>query len=126
MALDKTTTLILDSVTVAANTYSAASSYVDLSTAVDFCVGYTMTFGSGATLGARIDLFADPTGATPDFTIGTYDDPVDSGDIAADASHTVKGTIQLNRSPKYVKARVHNLDSSSITLCSLYSTPQTP
>jgi hypothetical protein len=126
MALDKTATLILDSVTVAGSANSVASTYVDLSTAVDFCIGYTMTFGAGATLGAVIDLFADPTGTTPDFTIGAYDDPVDSGDIAADASHTVNGTVQLNRSPKYVKARVRNLDSASITACSLYATPQTP
>jgi hypothetical protein len=126
MALDKTTTLILDSVTVAANTYSAASSYVDLSTAVDFNISYDLTFGAGAVNGARIDLFCDPTGTTPDFTIGTYDDAIDSGDIAADASHRVKGSIQLNRSPKYVKAKVYNLDSSSITACSLYATPQTP
>ena len=126
MALDKTATLILGPVTVAQSANSTASSYIDLSTAVDFCVSGTLTFGVGATLGARIDLFADPTGTTPDFTIGAYDLPVDSADIPANASKTVSFTAQLNRSPKYVKVRVYNHDAVSITACSLYATPQTP
>lgn len=126
MALDKTATNILNAVTVAATSYSSASSGVDLSNAVDFAIGYQMTFAAGSTLGARIDLFGDPEGTALDFTIGSYDDPVDSGDIAADAGHTVKGIIQLNRSPKYVKAKVYNLDSVSITACSLWAIPQKP
>lgn len=126
MALDKTATNILNAVTVAATSYSSASTGVDLSDAVDFAIGYQMTFAAGATLGARIDLFGDPLGATLDFTIGTYADAVDSADVAADAGHTVQGIVQLNRSPKYVKAKVYNLDSVSITACSLWSIPQTP
>ena len=126
MALDKTATNILNAVTVAATSYSSASSGVDLSNAVDFAIGYQMTFAAGATLGARVDLFGDPRGATLDFTIGTYADAVDSADVAADAGHTVQGIVQLNRSPKYVKAKVYNLDSVSITACSLWAIPQTP
>lgn len=126
MALNKIGTKILDAVTVAAASYSAASSGVDLSDAVDFAIGYQMTFGTGATLGARIDLFGDPAAGTLDFTIGAYDDPVDSGDVAADATRTVSSVIQLNRSPKYVKAKVYNLDSVAITACSLWAIPQTP
>ncbi len=126
MALNKTPIKILDAVTVSAASYSAASSYVDLSDAVDFAVGYQITFAAGATLGARIDLFADPAGATADFTIGSYDDAVDSGDIAADAGHTVKGVVQLNRSSKYVKIKVYNLDSVAITACYAWAIPQRP
>lgn len=126
MALDKTATNILNAVTVAAASYSSASSGVDLSNAVDFAIGYQMTFAAGATLGARVDLFGDPEGTTLDFTIGTYADAVDSADVAADAGHTVQGIVQLNRSPKYVKAKVYNLDSVSITACSLWAIPQTP
>lgn len=126
MALNKTGTNILNAVTVAAGAYSTASSGVDLSSAVDFAVGYQMTFAAGATLGARIDLFGDPEGGTLDFTVGTYADAVDSADVAADAGHTVQGVVQLNRSPKYVKAKVFNLDSVSITACSLWSIPQVP
>lgn len=126
MALNKTATNILNAVTVAATSYSSASSGIDLSDAVDFAIGYKMTFGAGATLGARIDLFGDPEGNTLDFTVGSYADAVDSADIAADAGHTVQGVVQLNRSPKYVKAKVYNLDSVSITACSLWAIPQTP
>ena len=126
MALGKTATLISDAITVSATSYGAASDGVDLSSAVDFVIGYQMTFNASATLGARIDLFADPTGATLDFTIGTYADAVDSADIAADAGHQVQGVIQLNRSAKYVKVKVYNLDAVSITSCSLWAIPQTP
>lgn len=126
MALSKTATNILDAVTVSASSYSAASSGVDLSDAVDFAIGYQMTFNAAAVNGARIDLFGDPEGATLDFTIGTYADAVDSADIGADAGHQVQGIVQLNRSPKYAKARVFNLDTVSITACSLWSIPQTP
>lgn len=126
MALNKTATNVLNAVTVAATSYSSASSGIDLSDAVDFAIGYQMTFGAGATLGARIDLFGDPEGNTLDFTVGSYADPVDSADIAADAGHTVQGVVQLNRSPKYVKAKVYNLDSISITACSLWAIPQAP
>lgn len=126
MALGKTATLISDAITVSATSYGAASSGVDLSSAVDFAIGYQMTFNAAATLGARIDLFGDPTGGTLDFTIGTYADAVDSADIAADGGHQVQGVVQLNRSAKYVKAKVYNLDSVSITSCSLWAIPQTP
>jgi hypothetical protein len=126
MALGKTATNVLNAVTVSATANSTASSGIDLSSAVDFALGYQMTFNAAATLGARIDLFGDPAGATLDFTIGTYADAVDSADITPDAGHQVQGVVQLNRSAKYVKARVYNLDSVSITACSLWAIPQTP
>lgn len=126
MALSKTATKIIDNVTVAASSYSSESTGVDLSDAVDYAVGYQMTFNASAVNGARIDLFADSSGASSSFSIGSYDDPVDSGDVAADAGHTVNGVIQLNRSPKYVKIKVYNLDTVSITACSIWSIPQTP
>lgn len=126
MALSKTATNVLDAVTVTASSYSTPSSGIDLSDAVDFAMGYQMIFNQGAVKGARIDLFGDPAGATLDFTIGTYADATDSADIEADAGHQVQGVVQLNRSAKYVKAKVFNLDTVSITSCSLWAIPQKP
>lgn len=127
MALSKTISTILSNGTAAASGNSAASSYVDLSTAVDFGIGYKMTFHGSASLGAIIELYADPTGGTADFTIGTYADPCDAGDVAVDAGHAVEGFIPLNRAAKYTKARVHNNDTGqSITAIYLYAHVQTP
>lgn len=127
MALGKTPTLILDNVTIAANTASAASTGVDLGDAVDFGIGYQMTFNASATKGARIDLYADPAGASVSFTVGTYADPCDSGDVQVDAGHQVQGFVQLQRAARYVKAKVVNLDTGqSITGCSLWAQVQKP
>ena len=127
MALSKTVTPILNSATMAANSSSSASTGVDLSQAVDFGIGYQMTFNASATKGARIDLYADPEGASISFTIGTYADPCDSGDVAVDAGHQVQGFVQMQRAAKYVRAKVTNLDTGqSITGCSLWAIVQTP
>ncbi len=127
MALSKTVTTVLSNVTAAAGSNSSASSGIDLSTAVDFGIGFKMTFNASATAGATIELYADPTGSNSDFTIGTYDDPADAGDVAVDAGHQVQGFIPLNRAAKYTKARVKNLDGSySITGIYLYSIVQAP
>lgn len=127
MALSKTPTLILDNVTIAANTPSAASTGVDLGDAVDFGIGYQMTINALATKGARIDLFADPAGASVSFTVGTYADACDSGDVQVDAGHQVQGFVQLQRAARYVKAKVVNLDTGqSITACSLWAQVQKP
>jgi hypothetical protein len=127
MALSKTPFLILDNVTIAANSASAASTGVDLNDAVDFGIGYQMTFHASATKGARIDLYADPAGASQNFTIGTYADPCDSGDVQVDAGHQVQGFIQMQRAARYVRARVVNLDTGqAITGCSLWAIVQKP
>lgn len=130
MALDKIGTKVLDNVTVAAQSYSAtASSYFDLSDAVDFAVGYEVTFNSAASLGIRIDLFAEKAFTTPDFTIGSYDNPVDSIDVVPNLNqkgHVVAGVVQMNRCPKYGKLKIYNYDSVSVTACSLWVAPQTP
>ncbi len=127
MALTKTVSTIASNVTVAANTLGAASTGVDLSGAVDFGIGYKMTFNASATLGATIELYADPEGADVDFTVGTYDDPTDAADVAVDAGHQAMGFIPLSRSAKYVKAKVRNLDTGqSITGIYLYATVQEP
>jgi hypothetical protein len=127
MALTKTISTIQSNVTVAANTLGAASTGVDLSGAVDFGIGYKMTFNGSATLGAVIELYADPEGAAVDFTVGAYDDPADAGDVAVDAGHQARGFVPLNRSAKYVKAKVRNLDTGqSITGIYLYATVQAP
>ncbi len=127
LALGKAPTLILDNVTIAANTASSASTGVDLGAAVDFGIGYQMTFNASATKGARIDLFADQAGASASFTVGTYADACDSGDVQVDSGHQVQGFIQLQRAARYVKAKVVNLDTGqSITACSLWAQVQTP
>jgi hypothetical protein len=127
MALGKTPTLILNAVTVAANSASSESTGVDLGAAVDFGIGYQMTFNASATKGARIDLYADPAGASVSFTVGGYADPCDSGDVQVDAGHQVQGFVQLQRAARFVKAKVVNLDTGqSITACSLWAQVQAP
>jgi hypothetical protein len=127
MALSKESTIILNGAAIAANSASPESTGVDLNDAVDFGIGYQMTFHTSATKGARIDLYADPAGASQSFTIGTYADPCDSGDVQVDAGHQVQGFIQMQRAPKFVRAKVVNLDSSqSLTNCSLWAIVQKP
>lgn len=126
MTLSKTPTLIISNQTVAASGVSDSTG-VDLSQTVDFGIGYQLTFNGSATLGARIDLFADPTGASVTFTIGAHADPCDAGDIALDAGSQVQGFFQMQRAAKYIKARIVNLDTAqSITAASLWSIVQQP
>lgn len=127
MALGKTPTNLISSVTVAASAVATSANGVDLSTAVDFIVGFTLTFHGSATQGARIDLFADPAGASVSFAIGSYDLAIDSGDIAVNAGHIVSGSFQMQRAAKFIKVRLVNLDTAqSITAASVWVTVQAP
>jgi len=127
MALSKTPTQIISNITVSANTASTASTGVDLNNAIDFGIGFQMTFNASATKGARIDLYADPAGASVSFTIGSYAAPCDSGDVQLSAGHQVQGFIQMQRAARYVKAKIVNLDTGqSITAASLWAHVQTP
>lgn len=127
MALSKESTIILNGAAIAGNSVSPESTGVDLSQAVDFGIGYKMAFAGTATNGARIVLYADPAGGSISFTIGAYDNPCDAEDIRVNAGKTVQGFAQMQRAPKFVRARVVNLDSSqSITNCSLWAIVQKP
>lgn len=127
MALGKTITQVITSQTIAASSSYTQATGTDLSSAVDFGVGYTLTFNAAATLGARIDVFADPAGASASFTVGAYDDAADSADVAVDAGHTVSGFVQMMRSAKFVKVRIVNLDTGqSITGASAWVQVQAP
>lgn len=127
MALSKESILILNGAAIAANSESPDSTGVDLSNAVDFGIGYQMTFSGQATKGARIDLYADPAGASISFTIGSYANPCDSGDVQINAGKTVQGFIQMQRAAKFVRAKVVNLDPGlSISGCSLWAQIQKP
>lgn len=128
MALDKTPTLILNNVTISSGASSNASSGVDLSEAVDFGIGYQLTFNgsvSSGIVGAQIELYADPSGTAVEFAVGSYADPCDSGDVMSDPGHQVQGFIPMNRAAKYVKAKVKNTSGYSITACSLWAQVQT-
>lgn len=126
MALVKTPTTLLNSVTVAASGVQDSAASLDLSAALKLNIGYTLTFNASATAGARIELYTDPTGANSSFSIGTYDDLIDSWDIAVDAGHAVNGSVRMDDSAKYVKVRLRNLDTGqTITGASLYGTIQT-
>jgi hypothetical protein len=126
MTFTKTPVKILDSVTVATSNFQTSNG-VDLGAAFDFCIGYRLTFNASATLGAEIRLFGDPEGGTLDFTIGSYANYFDVAEIPISAGHTVEGIALLQRSPRYVKARVYNLDAGqTITACSLWSILQAP
>lgn len=127
MALSKTPTKVIENVTIIASNKADQATGTDLSSAVNLVVGFTMTFNASATYGARVDLFADPAGASASFTIGTYDVAMDSCDIAVSKGHTVSGSFQMQWSAKYVKVRIVNLDSVySITAASAWVTVQTP
>lgn len=126
MALAKTPTTLLSNVTVSAAGTQTSTSSLDLSSAISLAIGFTMTFNASATSGARIEVFADPTGANTSFSVGSYDDLIDSWDIPVDAGHTVNGAVQLNHSAKYVKVRLKNLDAGyTITAAYLYGIVQT-
>ena len=86
-----------------------------------------MTFNASATYGARVELYADPQDASASFSIGTYDTPIDSEDIAVSKGNTVSGNVQMNWAAKYVKVRLVNVDTGySITAASAWVTVQTP
>lgn len=127
MALSKTPTKVIDNQTIPFSNKVDQATGTDLSSAINLVVGYTMTFHASAASGARIDLYADPAGASASFTIGAYDNPLDSGDIAVSAGHTVWGSFQMNWGAKFVKVRIVNLSTSqSITAASAWVTVQTP
>lgn|GEM_PF-858237 len=126
MALSKTVTAIISNQTISAAS-SSPSTGIDLSGSVDFGIGYQLTFSGTATLGARIDLYADPGGNSITFTVGTHADPCDAGDVALDAGSQVQGFFQMQRAAKYVKAVIVNLDTGqSITAASLWAIVQSP
>lgn len=114
MAITKTATTVFSNQTVSGYSSTTGSSSIDLTTAIDFAIGYTLTFPASGS-GARIDVYADPTGANSGFSVGTYDDPIDSYTITHDNSHTVNGMIPMNKAAKYVKIKLANLSSSNIT-----------
>jgi len=119
MALVKTPTTLISNATLTTSGTNTSASSLDLSGATDFAIGFQATFNASAASGIRIELFADPAAAYPSFAVGSYDDPVDSYDIAVDAGHIVKGVLQFNRSAKYVKVKVTNL-SSTYTVTGVY------
>jgi hypothetical protein len=126
MALAKTPQTLISNTTITTSTPAVSALSVDLSGAIDFAIGYTISFSASAisTGYARIELYADPTGANPSFSIGSYDDPVDSYDIQVDAGRTVNGVVQMNRSGKYAKVRVVNSSGQSITGVNIYAIVQ--
>lgn len=125
MAITKSATKIIDNQSAAASG-SVDSSGIDLSNAIDFAIGFEMTFNASATEGARIELYGDPEGAAASFTIGSNQEATDEYDIAVSAGNTVSGVIQMTKSMKYAKARVVNEDGSqSITAISVWAQIQT-
>lgn len=124
MALGKTPTALLSSATVTGNGSTASPNSLDLSGAIDLAVGFSMTFNSSATAGARIELYADPTGSNSAFSIGSNDQPIDSWVVTGSAGNTVNGAVPMNRSGKYVKVKVVNLSAYSITGVSIYGIVQ--
>lgn len=126
MAIATTPTTLINNVTVAASGNQDQATALDVGAGLRLDIGYTMTFNASAAAGARIELYGDPTGANASFSIGTYDNPIDSFEIPVSAGHTVNSVIRLEKAGKYVKARIVNLSSSySITGASLYGLLQT-
>lgn len=127
MALTKTASNVINNQTIAASSSATQATGTDLTSAINFKVGYTMTFNASATYGARIEVYADPQDAAASFSIGTYDNPIDAEDILVSKGHTVSGSFQMNWAAKYVKVRIVNVDTFySITAASAWVTVQTP
>lgn len=127
MALSKTVTKVIDNQTISAYSYISQATGTDLSSAINLVVSFTVTFNASANSGARIEIYADPAGASAAFTVGTYDVAMDSGDVAISKGHTVSGSFQMNWGAKFIKVRMINLDTGySITVASAWVTVQTP
>ena len=124
MALTKSRQVLISNATIASGSSLVSSGSVDLSGAIDFGIGYTMAFNASATGDARIELYADPSGANSAFSVGSYDDYVDAWDILKDPGHTVNGFCQFNRAPKYAKVKVINTTGQSLTGVYIYAIVQ--
>lgn len=125
MAITKSATNIIDNQTAAASG-SVESTGIDLSNAIDLAIGFELTFDASATGGARIELYADPEGASATFTIGANQEPTDEHDVPVSTGNTIEGVVPMVRSPKYCKIRVVNRDADySITGISVWAQVQT-
>lgn len=127
MVFGKTGTKIIDNVTVATSGIQN-STLIDLNSATDFAIGYTLTFAAGATGNVQILLFADPTGINSSFSApGTYDNYTDMLIIPVSAGNTVSGITSFQKSGRYVIAQLVNLDAvKTITAASVWSIIQSP
>jgi hypothetical protein len=125
LTFGKTGTQILTQASLAISGVSNPSSVIDLNTALDFGIGYTMTFTAACTAGANILLYGDPTAANNAFSIGAYDNYIDLFYVPFVAGQTVNGVIPMLKMAKYVRAVVVNLDTAKvITNIALYSIVQ--
>jgi len=126
MALTKIPTTLFDNITISGRTSASASATIDLTDAVDLFIGYTLTFDAAADAGATIYLFADPSSSNTSFVVGSYDNEIDKWPIDGDSKkgHTVSGGVRMDHSAKYVKVKVFNHDTVSITGCSIWAAPQ--
>jgi len=115
---------IINAVSVPAGS-SVTSSGIDLNQAVDFSIGAIVVFPTGADNNLRLELFADPTGASQDFTIGSGDESIEFVDVAYVSNTTIRGSYKLDKSAKYVKIKATNLGSIDISSATLYATVQT-
>lgn len=113
MAIGTTPTLLINNVAVTAGGVHDQETVLDVGAGLRLDIGYQMTFNAGAgTSGARIEIYGDPSGANSSFSIGTYDDLIDSFEIPGDAGHTVNGVVPVIKAGKYIKVRIVNLSSS--------------
>jgi len=127
MALTKPATLLFDNITLVGREYSDASAGVDLTTAVDFAIGYRLTFNASSAIGVTVFMFSDPSGSDINFTAAASDNPADQCPISGGGTSqgkTVASTYRMDHSGKYVKFRVYNHDSVSVTNFSLWAIPQ--
>lgn len=127
MALTKPSTLLYDNITVSGRDYTDISTGVDLTTAVDLAIGYRLTFNADSNVGVTVFMYGDPSGSDINFTAGSYDNPVDQCPISGSGTSkgkTVASTYRMDHSSKYVKFRVYNHDTVSVTNLSLWIIPQ--
>lgn len=125
MVLSKTpTTMISNQTIIAGGSYTSPAS-LDLSGAISLEVSFVGTFNAAATAGAKVEMFSDPTSANSNFSVGSKDEPIDAMDIAAAAGYSKSKPAEFKCCSRYVKFKVTNPGTQSITGVYVYALPQT-
>lgn len=120
MGITKTPTLMLY-VSSGSAGYPQTSGGYEVSDDIDFVLGVKVTAATAAIMTGyavyavgRVEVYADPAGASTSFTVGTNSKPFFKRDmIAASGTRTVNTVFPIPHCPKYIKARFVPYNTSS-------------
>ncbi|MEN6293569.1 MAG: hypothetical protein ABFD07_16340 [Methanobacterium sp.] len=121
MVLSKTpTTMISNQTIIAGGSYTSPNS-LDLSGAINLEVSFVGIFNAATNAGAKVEMFSDVTGSNSSFTVGSHDDPIDAMDVAVAAGFSKGKPAEFKCCSRYVKFKVTNLGTQSITGVYVYA-----